>query len=66
MKTAIICLVILQGCAIGPFEVVHNEGSLPKGRINMTDSCKVRGRISRESNARVTCGWKIDPFFNIL
>jgi hypothetical protein len=62
----VVALMMATGCAIGPFEIVHEDGHLPKGRVNMTDACKLRGRVSRDSNARVTCGWKIDPFFNIL
>jgi hypothetical protein len=59
-------LIFATGCVFGPFEIHHEEGSLPKGRVNITDNCKVRGRFNgSNSNARYTCEWHIDEFFNL-
>lgn len=68
MKTLLVLIaLLLSSCAFGPFEIYHEEGSLPKGRVNITDSCKVRGRYSGDrSNARYTCKWYIDESFNLV
>jgi len=64
--TSIVLVLFLSGCAIGPFEIYHKDGSLPKGRINISDECKVRGRANMgKSNARVTCKWYLDSMFNL-
>jgi hypothetical protein len=62
----IACLI--AGCVFGPFEIVHKEGSIPKGRVNISDSCKVRVRMSsgNSSNAKYACMWIIDRNFNIV
>jgi hypothetical protein len=63
--TSVLLVLFLGGCAIGPFEIYHKEGSLPKGRINISDECKVRGRANMgKSNMRVACKWYIDSMFS--
>jgi len=68
MKITVLTLFILQtACVAGPLEIYHEEGSLPKGRVNVSDDCRFRGRLSSSnSNTRFTCKWYIDPMFNVL
>ena len=66
MRILILILPLISSCAFGPFEIYHEEGSLPKGRVNITDNCKVRARINGDrSNARYACEWYIDESFNL-
>jgi hypothetical protein len=69
MSRVVLLLIacLIAGCVVGPFEIYHKEGSLPKGRINISDNCAVRARVNGDkSNARYTCHWEIDKFFNIV
>jgi hypothetical protein len=66
-----VCLLLIAcltaGCVVGPFEIYHREGSLPKGRVNISDNCAIRARVNGDkSNARYTCHWTIDRNFNIV
>jgi hypothetical protein len=67
-KWLLLAVSLVAGCVFGPFEIVHEEGSIPKGRVNISDSCKVRVRLSsgNSSNARYACMWIIDRDFNIV
>jgi hypothetical protein len=67
-KWLLLGVSLVAGCVFGPFEIVHKEGSIPKGRVNISDSCKVRVRMSsgNSSNARYACMWIIDKDFNIV
>ena len=69
MSRVVLLLIacLIAGCVVGPFEIYHEEGSLPKGRINISDNCAIRARVNGDkSNARYTCHWKIDKFFSIV
>tara|TARA_R110000744_G_scaffold17089_7_gene46630 strand:+ start:419 stop:634 length:216 start_codon:yes stop_codon:yes gene_type:complete len=58
---------LVAGCVFGPFEIVHEKGSLPKGRVNVSDNCAIRARVNNDrSNARYICYWFIDEYFNVV
>jgi hypothetical protein len=48
MSRVVLLLIacLIAGCVVGPFEIYHKEGSLPKGRINISDNCAVRARVN--------------------
>ena len=55
-------ILLVAGCVFGPFEIVHEDGHMPKGRVNLTDNCKFR--INKKIG-RVVCDWEIDNVFSI-
>ncbi len=59
----IVCL-FLSGCSVGPFHLTHNEGELPKAKVDMpVDECKLRprGNISNGIDEVVlTCTYDFD------
>lgn len=59
----LVVLLLIAGCVFGPFEITHEEGHLPKGRINISDDCKVRGN---EKEARFVCKWYLDSMFSFM
>jgi hypothetical protein len=66
LSALIICLS-QTACVVGPLEIYHEEGSLPKARVNVSDDCRIRGRVSsNDHNARFTCKWYINPMFDIV
>tara|TARA_R110000796_G_scaffold44892_4_gene109095 strand:+ start:189 stop:398 length:210 start_codon:yes stop_codon:yes gene_type:complete len=62
-----IIVIFIPSCSVGPFEIEHKEGTVPKAKVNVTEGCKLRGRYNgNKSNARYVCNWEIDEFFNIV
>ena len=52
----IIMAVFLSGCSLGPIHITHEEGSLPKIRIDTGyDECKLKA--VRRGEARIVCVW---------
>ena len=48
--------LLLSGCIIGPFEIEHEPGSVPKLNVDiMIDECK--GRV-RKDKVYIICDWK--------
>lgn len=56
----LVVLMLIAGCVFGPFEIVHKEGHMPKGRINITDNCKFR---ANEKEGRFICKLVFMPNF---
>ena len=54
--TALLPMLMLTGCIIGPFEIEHAPGSVPKLNIDiMIDECK--GKV-RKDKVYIICDWK--------
>lgn len=54
----ILLLLLLGSCSIGPIEVTHQEGELPKLHVETpSDACKVRGKLKE---VKVACEWPVD------
>lgn len=51
--------LLLMGCALGPIEVVHRDGELPKVRVALpVDECKLRVKYPREEY-KIQCEWEL-------
>ncbi len=51
-----ISLLLLTGCTLGPIQITHERGEVPKVHVNTpADACKVR---SKSKEIKLNCEWK--------
>lgn len=58
MRVALFIFIIIlnTGCTLGPLVIEHEEGSLPKARINLpVDECKIKVKRKRQG---LVCKWR--------
>jgi len=55
-------LVLCGACAIGPVEITHKEGHLPKLRVNLGyEPCKIRVKAnSHNIQSKIQCKWEFE------
>lgn len=52
--------VALTGCSLGPVEITHRAGELPKIHVNLpTEECKLRAKYP-EDEVYIHCKWEYE------
>ena len=60
MKLSLCSSLLLSGCVLGPIEITHKDGHVPKLHVNLpTDDCKIRVKVRlHDVRGKLECNFK--------